>query len=240
MGVTPDRATQIQASLREWRRATPGLRAIRARQRVKQLQAADPYCLCTPEELVCLAALAEGSIYALEVGRFAGATTALLALCCARVVSLDSDLTRAVLRRIAPYHVSHLDERRPGWQHLSDVAGDLLRRLDVSDRCELVCGDTRDAATWPDDRDFGIAFVDGGHDAETCYSDMNNAWWRLGRGGVLAVHDYDLALRSDPDSGVDLAWDWWLARCEREGTAYAGPYATAGSSIVWVRKETGS
>jgi len=238
--VTPHREANIRRQLAEWREAgTAQALSLPAKRALRRLREAQPYSLTTGADQRLLATLADGAGKALEVGRFAGASTALLALLCERVVSLDSDLSRRQLVDLAPWHEAELDARAPGWGRLTDVATALLDTIGVADHCELVRGDSRQPETWPTARDFGLVFVDGDHLAQSCYSDLNHAWWRLAPGGVLAIHDYDLALNTNPTAGVDLAVDWWLARCEREGTAYDGPYAVEGSSIVWVRKETG-
>ncbi len=100
---------------------------------------------------------------------------------------------------------------------------------------QMVNGDSRDPASWPLDRAPVLAFVDGSHDAETALCDLGHAWWRLASRRRAGLHDYDLTHRDDPASGVDLAWEEWLAGVSGDD----GPHMMAGSSIVWVRRAGG-
>ena len=169
---------------------------------------------------------------AIEVGRFAGYSTALLSLCGFNVWSIDLPRDRLSLR----HHTETLDARYPGWVRIRDCAEQSMQAVTFKPPYPWRDLDSRDGRAWPPDRDYDLAFIDGGHSAEVCFNDLNHSWWRLRPGGIMAAHDYDLAITTDPTSGVDVAWDWWLTRCRREGAEYHGPYAYRGSSIVWVVK----
>lgn len=234
MGVDPARRARIEDNLRQWGRAGAQDGVTLVTDGLTELAAVPG--LMTEVDAHLLAGLARSAApaKALEVGRFCGYSTALLARCGLRVTSIDSNLTRAELARLAPWHVPVLDQYQPGWQSLLDCAQRTLASL--APAVTLLVGNSHDATSWPQARDFALAFVDGGHDEQTALNDLRQAWPRLRPGGVLAVHDYELVLRVDPASGVDLAVARWM---EEATGGFNGPFAWPGSSIVWVRKAGG-
>ena len=228
MGVNAARERSIRANLAEWRkRCWTDLLRDRAAIRT------EAPCLSTHTDRLVLSLLACPTALTIEVGRFAGATTHLLAQLSQFVVSIDSDLSRGDLARLAPQHIPALDAWWPGWWTLSEVAWHTIRDAGLGPRCELLRGDSRRAELWPEGP-ANLVFIDGGHDTGTALSDLRHGWQRLRGGGRLAIHDYDLALRDDPASGVDLAVDQWLN--DLAGRFY-GPFSVSGSSIVWVVKQ---
>ena len=241
--MSEDRERAIKANLRAWRRAGRATGFEVADTHDMALATVEQQripSLMTRLDQRVLIGLADQVRFgaAIEVGRFAGAVTALLTLCGYKVWSIDKPRTRADLM----HHAPRLADRYPGWRMIRDCAAATMADcgLDQAEREWMFADrDSRDPRAWPQRGGYDLVWIDGGHDAETVFSDLNHGWHRLAPGRVMALHDYDLALLVDPASGVDVGFGWWLDRCAEEGTAYDGPFAWTGSSIVWVVKAEG-
>jgi predicted O-methyltransferase YrrM len=108
-----------------------------------------------------------GAPRAIEIGRFRGGSTFLLAAAGARVLSIDIDEDRS-MRDTPPL------ERA-------------LERFGLADRVEVVVGDSR---TYPAERDsFDLAFLDGDHTYEGVRADVEHWLPALRKGGELLLHD---------------------------------------------------
>jgi predicted O-methyltransferase YrrM len=108
-----------------------------------------------------------GSPEAVEIGRFRGGTTLILAAAGARVRSIDIDAARA----------------ETDGPELTRV----LDRLGLRDRVEIVVADSRTLPAEPGSVD--LVFVDGDHSYEGARGDVDHWWPALRVGGHLVLHD---------------------------------------------------
>lgn len=104
-----------------------------------------------------------------ELGRFKGGTTFLLAAAGAEVVSIDLDLEGERMR--APELVDALD------------------RFGLRERVQLVVGDSRSYPAVGDSID--LVLVDADHSYEGVIADFEHWWPALRRGGHMIFHDAD-------------------------------------------------
>lgn len=147
----------------------------------------------TPEETEALVELARGK-YVLEVGSWLGSSTVAMARVAERVWAVDWHRSDP---HLAAAVGGMFDSARPFLDNL-DRAGVRDRVVVVIGRSEEVLPRLRawrqvDSAVLAEDGTFGLAFLDGAHDADQVAVDAQNAIELLAPGtGVLAAHDYGL------------------------------------------------
>lgn len=139
-----------------------------------------------------------------EVGNYAGASTELFALHCARVDAID------------PYDLIEQEWGQETIEQLKEAEKRFVERMNIYDNVNKIKDFSLNAVKLFADNSLDLAYLDGDHRHQAVISDIESWMPKIKVGGIIGGHDYYGDVKDAVDSVVgkpdkiymDSSWAW--------------------------------